>query len=613
MALIGDFNDTPFADLIQLYAGSGQTVAVTINLPQGEEGVFYVENGDIVDARLGDAIGRDAVRRAIRLEQGGFVVEQGVRAAQRTLAMPWRQLLMEEVVRMDEDKRRGGAEARRGGSGSLPLPSGVTPAVPKPLPPAGATPRTPKPLPLPLKGAGGGAQPPALRPPPLASASAAAASAKTSKAPAGSGARPASSSSSKRTAAIVAAVAVVLVVGAGAIFGLRARPATAVAAPQALAPIASADAAPTTGATVRFGMVSPFSGPDKELGRSMRTGVELAFAAANEKGGVHGRKLTLVALDDGNEPARNAEAMRELIEKRQVFAVVGNAGTATAGAAIPVALEHKVPFVGALGGGAGLRKDVPDRGVFVYRPGLSEETAAAIRYLVEVRRIDPGEIAFFGQDDDFGEDGWNGAALQLKSYGKDPAQAIRTTFRRNTADVDGAVGRLRKAGPTLKGVVMVASSRAAARLVEKVLAFAPAAVFTDTSNADTAQLAEELVGSRVPLADNVVVTQVVPLPTSRSSAVMRYRALLEKHALGEVPAALSMEGWVVGTLVVKALEAAGPEANPDKLVAALEGLHGFDIGVGVPLGFSKTDHQASHKVWGTALDKAGAWRQIDLE
>ena len=610
MALIGDFNDTPFADLIQLYAGSGQTVAVTINLPQGDEGVFYVENGDIVDARLGDAIGRDAVRRAIRLEQGGFVVEQGVRAAQRTLAMPWRQLLMEEVVRMDEDKRRGGAETRRGGSGSLPLPSGVTPAVPKALPSSGATPRTPKPLPL--KGAGGAAQPPALRPPPLASASAAS-TPKASKAPGGSGASPASASSSKRTVVIVAAAAAVLVVAAGAAFGLRARPASAVAAPQALAPIASADSGPATGPTVRFGMVSPFSGPDKELGRSMRTGVELAFAAANEKGGVHGRKLTLVALDDGNEPARSAEAMRELIEKRQVFAVVGNAGTATAGAALPVALEHKVPFVGALGGGAGLRKDVPDRGVFVYRPGLSEETAAAVRYLVEVRRIDPGEIAFFGQDDDFGEDGWNGAAQQLRSYGKDPAQAIRTTFRRNTADVDGAVERLRKAGPTLKGVVMVASGRAAARLVEKVLAFAPAAVFTDTSNADTAQLAEELVGSRVPLADNVVVTQVVPLPTSRSSAVMRYRALLEKHALGEAPAALSMEGWVVGTLVVKALETAGPGADPDKLVAALEGLQGFDIGVGAPLGFSKTDHQASHKVWGTTLDKAGAWRQIDLE
>src|SRR5690349_15553008 len=112
MALIGDFSDTPFADLIQLYAGSGQTVAVTVNLPDGLEGVFYVENGDIVDAHLGDAMGRDAVRQAIRLERGGFVVEQGVRAAQRTLAMPWRQLLMEEVVRMDEDRRRGASETR---------------------------------------------------------------------------------------------------------------------------------------------------------------------------------------------------------------------------------------------------------------------------------------------------------------------------------------------------------------------------------------------------------------------------------------------------------------------------------------------------------------------
>ncbi len=611
MALIGDFNDTPFADLIQLYAGSGQTVAVTINLPEGEEGVFYVENGDIVDARLGDAIGRDAVRRAIRLDRGGFVVEQGVRAAQRTLSMPWRQLLMEEVVRMDEDKRRVVTEARRGGSGALPVPGGVTPSIPRPLPPAGTTPRTPKALPL--QGAGGATPASAARPPPIGSTRAAAPSPVAPKAAASKQNGPASPGSGKRTVMIMAAAALLMVVAAGAIFGLRARPARAIAAPPALAPIASADAGTTPGATVRFGMVSPFSGPDKELGRNMKTGIELAFAAANEAGGVHGRRLTLVALDDGNEPARTADAMRELIEKRQVFAVVGNAGTATAGAALPVALEHKVPFVGALGGGAGLRKDLPDHGVFVYRPGLSEETAAAVRYLVEVRRIDPGEIAFFGQDDDFGQDGWSGAAQQLKTYGKDPAQAIRTIYRRNTADVDGAVERLRKAGPTLKGVVMVASSRAAARLVEKVLTFAPAAVFTDTSNADSAQLAEELVGARVPFADNVVVTQVVPLPTSRSSAVMRYRALLEKHALGEVPGALSMEGWVVGTLVVKALESAGPEADPEKLVIALEGLQGFDIGVGVPLGFSRTDHQASHKVWGTVLDKAGAWRQIDLE
>lgn len=613
MALIGDFNDTPFADLIQLYAGSGQTVAVTINLPdgKGEDGVFYVENGDVVDAWLGDTHGRDAVRQALRLDRGSFIVEQDVRAAERTLSMPWRQLLMEEVVRMDEERRRGGTAARNGrGAGAAP---GSTPSTPRPLPLAGVTPRTPSAIPLlTASSAGQASRPPPARP-----------SASPSPTPSSPGrpvtggvpaaptpARPVSGPGPLRTWTVVAIAAVVVGAVAGFLL-LRGHGSAAVE----LRPAASAGAASaaTEVPTLTFGMVSPLSGPDKELGRGMKAGVELAFAAANEAGGVHGRRLALVALDDGNDPARTAEAMRELTEKRKVFAVVGNAGTATAGAAVPVALERKVPFVGALGGAAALRSDPPQHDVFVYRPSLGEETAAAVRYLVEVRRLDPAGIAVFAQDDESGQAGWTGAAQQLKSYGRDPAQAVRVSYRRNTAEVDGAVERLRAMGAHLKGVVMVAAHRPAARLVEKVSAFAPEAVFTDTSSVDVAQLGEELVGARAGLADNVVVTQVVPLPTSRSSAVMRYRALLEKHALGETPGALSLEGWIVGTLVVKALEAAGQDADPEKLVAALEGFQSLDIGVGTPLTFSRADHQASHKVWGTALDRSGAWRQVDLE
>ena len=62
--------------------------------------------------------------------------------------------------------------------------------------------------------------------------------------------------------------------------------------------------------TLTFGMVYPLGGPDKELERGMKTGIEIAFAAVNEAGGVHGRKLALVALDDGNEPSRTAEGIR---------------------------------------------------------------------------------------------------------------------------------------------------------------------------------------------------------------------------------------------------------------------------------------------------------------
>ncbi|GEJ58371.1 ABC transporter substrate-binding protein [Anaeromyxobacter diazotrophicus] len=612
MALIGDFNDTPFADLIQLYAGSGQTVAVTINLPdgKGEDGVFYVENGDVVDAWLGDAHGRDAVRQALRLDRGSFIVEQDVRAAERTLSMPWRQLLMEEVVRMDEERRRGGAAARSGrGAGQA---SGATPGASGALPLPGATPRTPPAIPL--QAASGAGSVPRLTPtrpsaPPSATPASPARPTAAGATPAPG--RPASGGGGLRAGAMVAIAAVVVGAAGAGFFLLRGRGSATVEARPA--PAAGAAQAAAEVPTLTFGMVSPLSGPDKDLGRGMKAGVELAFAAANEAGGVHGRRLALVAVDDGNDPARAAEAMRELTEQRKVFAVVGNAGTATAGAAVPVALERKVPFIGALGGAPALRSDPPQHDVFVYRPSLSEEAAAAVRYLVEVRRLDPGDIAVFAQDDESGQAGWTGAAQQLKSYGRDPAQTVRVSYRRNTAEVDGAVERLRAMGAHLKGVVMVAAHRPAARLVEKVIAFAPGTVFTDTSSVDVAQLGEELVGSRVGLADNVVVTQVVPLPTSRSSAVMRYRALLEKYALGETPGALSLEGWIVGTLVVKALEAAGRDADPEKLVAALEGFQNLDIGIGAPLTFSRADHQASHKVWGTALDRSGAWRQVDLE
>ena len=72
----------------------------------------------------------------------------------------------------------------------------------------------------------------------------------------------------------------------------------------------------------------------------MKTGVDVAFAAANDAGGVHGRRLQLIALDDGYEPTRTVAVMKELVEQRKVFGFVGNVGTPTAAVAVPFAVEH---------------------------------------------------------------------------------------------------------------------------------------------------------------------------------------------------------------------------------------------------------------------------------
>src|SRR5262245_66277356 len=94
---------------------------------------------------------------------------------------------------------------------------------------------------------------------------------------------------------------------------------------------------------ILFGISAPFSGAAKELGR-MKVGIEAAFNAVNAAGGVHGRKLRLIAADDGYEPARTAETMKQLYERDQVIGITGNVGTPTAEVALAYALRRTMLF-----------------------------------------------------------------------------------------------------------------------------------------------------------------------------------------------------------------------------------------------------------------------------
>src|SRR6266511_1987289 len=284
---------------------------------------------------------------------------------------------------------------------------------------------------------------------------------------------------------------------------------------------------------VVLGMAAPLSGPAKEIGRAVRTGIEVALAAQNEAGGVHGRRLVLVAVDDGFEPARTATAMRELVEARRVFAIVANVGTATAEVAVPYANEKGVLFFGALSGAKLLRHNPPDRFVFNFRASYAEETAAIVRYLVEVRRIRPERIAVFAQADAFGDAGFEGVARILRQYRRDPAKTLRVRYRRNTADVEEAVRGVARHAKELGAVVMIATYKAAARFVERVRdAGIENLVFTNVSDVDANALADELAQLGPGYADGVVVTQVVPHAASSATTILRYQAELRANAAG---------------------------------------------------------------------------------
>src|SRR5262249_37637244 len=192
------------------------------------------------------------------------------------------------------------------------------------------------------------------------------------------------------------------------------------------------------------------------------------FSAINAGGGINGRKVRLIAADDGYEPSRTADAMKQLFEKDEVFGIVGNVGTPTAMVALPYALEQKMLFFGAFTGAGLLRRDPPDRYVFNYRASYAEETDSMVRYLVKVRRLRPEQIAVFAQQDGYGDAGFSGVAKAVRALrGGEASTILRLNYKRNTVDVNDAVERLRQHKPPIKAVVMVPTYRAAARFIEK--------------------------------------------------------------------------------------------------------------------------------------------------
>ena len=387
----------------------------------------------------------------------------------------------------------------------------------------------------------------------------------------------------------------------------------------ATAPTAPAPTAPgpqvrgVTDREIRFGISAAFTGAAKELGRQMKLGIDTAFSRINEAGGVEGRMLKLIAADDGNEPARTAEAMKQLYDNDQVFGIIGNVGTPTAAVAVPYALERRMLFFGAFTGANVVRHDPPDRYVFNFRPSYAEETDAAVRYLVKMRRIPPRQIAVFAQQDPYGDAGFAGVAKAFRALGMSDSAILRLNYARNTVDVDNAISQLRVQRVPIKAVVMAAVYRAAARFIEKTHDLYPDMIYTNVSGVGGTALANELLLLGPRYASGAIVTQVVPAVSGYSSAVLEYKNALAKYFPGEAPDYVSLEGFVSANILIQALKRTGAQLDTEKLIDVLENMRDLDLGLGVSLGFGRAEHQASHKIWGTALDENGKFQAIELE
>jgi serine/threonine protein kinase/ABC-type branched-subunit amino acid transport system substrate-binding protein len=363
---------------------------------------------------------------------------------------------------------------------------------------------------------------------------------------------------------------------------------------------------------ILFGMTGPFTGSTAELGRHLEAGIRTCFRRVNDEGGIAGRQLELVALDDGYEPDRALANMQRLDEEYKVFACIGNVGTPTAQVTLPYALKRKMLLFGAFSGGDLLRRVPPDRHVFNYRPSLEEETAAAVNYLIRRKKVRPDRIAVFSQDDEYGAAGFRGVEKALRRHGLAPEQIVHVRYPRNTVRIEAAEKEI-LSRRQIEAVVLVATYKPAARFIRQIRRTGRQMLFTSTAFSDAAALADELRGAAPEFMEGVSVTQTVPPVDSHASLVLTYREQLRRYAPSEAPTAVSLEGYIAAAILCEGLRRAGADLTTETLVEALESIRDLDLGLGPRINFGPSEHQAIHKVWGLVLDRSGRYRPLELD
>lgn len=352
------------------------------------------------------------------------------------------------------------------------------------------------------------------------------------------------------------------------------------------------------GDEIVLGMSTALSGPAMDLGMNMRAGVLAALSEANRAGGIMGRPLRLVSLDDAYEPARTIPNMRLLVDDPRVLAMIGNVGTPTAVAAIPIAVDAKMPFYGAFTGAGVLRKSPPDRYVINYRASYAEEISSMVDALVDRGKLAPNEIAFFTQRDAYGDACFAGGIAALKRHGlKDEYRVPHVRYERNTIAVEKAVGDLLLLQTPPRAVIMVGAYTACGAFIKLARQNELDAILLNVSFVGSELLAKASGDG----GEGTIITQTVPHYEADLPIAREYLAALAQLDPKPSPTFGSMEGYVSTRLLLTAMRKKSTKLTREGIVTALEQVGKVDLGLGVPLELSSTEHQASHAVWPTVI------------
>jgi ABC-type branched-subunit amino acid transport system substrate-binding protein len=338
-------------------------------------------------------------------------------------------------------------------------------------------------------------------------------------------------------------------------------------------------------AQVRVGQTIDLTGGTAEHGKAVLSGIRAYLDPLNAAGGIDGRKVELITMDDGGKADVAAQNTRTLIERDKVVAVFSGIEGGPCVASMKIAVDLKVPLVACAAGSPDLR-DPFNRYVFPMRAAHLTEFSVIARTAKQFGRP---RLAFLYSDS---ENGRRHLANLKRVAQAEGAEVILEVPLRSGPDAftpKQIADQIFSA--RAQAVLNHGGYSTYAEIYKEVRAIEPSIQFYAVNSG-----AQQMVRLLGPSAQGIVFTQVVPLPTGVTPvAVGEYRMAMKAHAPNEELSFSSLEGYLNARLLVAALRLAGKNPTPESVVNALERAGRIDLG-GFDVRYSSTAHEGSSYV-----------------
>jgi branched-chain amino acid transport system substrate-binding protein len=355
---------------------------------------------------------------------------------------------------------------------------------------------------------------------------------------------------------------------------------------------ALADSTGVTDTAIKIGFVGSMTGPAAIWGSGNMAGATLAFEELNAAGGVNGRKIEFITVDDETSAPKGIAGFNRLVQSDKVFAVFGPSSSAV-GVPMKTTMANSGVPVLIPSFSSPLMTEPLTRNIFRVGPVNDRMQGRGIaNYLVNTEKLK--KIAILRQSDEYGATGAASVTERLKELNMTPAAS--EVFNAADTDFTSQVLRVRSVNPD--GIIVYGYPAASAIITRQLREVGVKAEIIGSS-ATSNQNYPELVGKIG--AGTKFVSTLVHLPESDFPAMKKFREAFQKRfpdlARQGRPALGDVLGYGGALTMVEAIRRTGKDVTREGYMTALESLDGYQTGVSMPVHLSATNHEGNTKMY----------------